>query len=73
LLLQKFAPRLPLIDSWPSLDAGCYVELFKNIAAAIRECASLAVRWEEATAVIEMIELAKKSSSEGLTIDVPHL
>jgi hypothetical protein len=55
------------------LDAGCYVELFKNIAAAIRECASLAVRWEEATAVIEMIELAKKSSSEGLTIDVPHL
>ncbi|THV08696.1 NAD-P-binding protein [Dendrothele bispora CBS 962.96] len=56
--------------SWPSSEPGCYVELFKNLAAAIREGAELAIKWGEATAVIEMIELAHKSSDEGVTINL---
>ncbi|KAG5636427.1 hypothetical protein H0H81_008102 [Sphagnurus paluster] len=50
---------------WPSADKGQYIELFKNLGAAIRKEAEPAVKWEEATAVIEMIELAHRSSREG--------
>ncbi|KAJ6539212.1 hypothetical protein B0H19DRAFT_1177724 [Mycena capillaripes] len=55
---------------WPS-EPGCYANLFRNLAAAIREGAELAIKWEEATAVIEMVELAHKSSKEGVTLVVP--
>ncbi|KAG6832940.1 hypothetical protein H0H92_004824 [Tricholoma furcatifolium] len=58
---------------WPSTDPGQYIELFKNLGAAIRNGAELAVKWEEATSVIEMIELAHQSSREGVTIRVPSL
>ncbi|KAJ7283781.1 hypothetical protein C8J57DRAFT_1171656 [Mycena rebaudengoi] len=58
-------------STWPS-EAGSYAELFKNLAAAIREGAELAIKWEEATAVIEMVELAFQSSKEGKTIVVPQ-
>ncbi|KAF5387690.1 hypothetical protein D9615_000258 [Tricholomella constricta] len=54
---------------WPSSDAGQYIELFKNLGAAIRNKADLVVKWEEATAVIEMIELAHKSSREVMSHD----
>lgn len=57
--------------SWPSVDAGSYVELFKNLGACIRYGAEPAVKWEEATAVIELVELAHKSSREGVTVVVP--
>jgi hypothetical protein len=57
--------------SWPSADAGCYVELFKNVASAIKGTEALAVKWEEATAAIEMIVLALKSSREGTSVSVP--
>jgi hypothetical protein len=30
------------------------------------------VKWEEATAVIEIIQLAHLSAKEGRTVDVPH-
>lgn len=53
---------------WPSTDAGSYVDLFKNLGAAIRNGAEPAVKWEEATAVIEMVELAYQSSREGMTL-----
>ncbi|KAJ7047504.1 hypothetical protein C8F04DRAFT_1059091 [Mycena alexandri] len=56
---------------WPS-EPGCYADLFRNLAAAIREGAEQAIKWEEATAVIEMVELAHKSSKEGTTIVVPQ-
>ncbi|TFK43385.1 hypothetical protein BDQ12DRAFT_674892 [Crucibulum laeve] len=56
---------------WPSEDAGAYADLFRNLGAAIREGAEPEVKWSEATAVIEMIELAYKSSKEGVTLDVP--
>ncbi|CAA7259557.1 unnamed protein product [Cyclocybe aegerita] len=56
--------------SWPSKDPGAYIELFRNLGAAIREGAELVVKWEEATAVIKMVELAHKSSQEGMTIAV---
>ncbi|KAJ3818622.1 hypothetical protein F5878DRAFT_728729 [Lentinula raphanica] len=55
---------------WPSEEPGCYANLYRNLAAAIRENAELKVKWEEATAVVEMIELAKKSVREGKTIVV---
>ncbi|KAJ7937184.1 hypothetical protein B0H13DRAFT_1944650 [Mycena leptocephala] len=55
---------------WPS-EPGCYANLFRNLAAAIREGAELAIKWEEAAAVIEMVELAHKSSKEGATVVVP--
>ncbi|GLB33659.1 putative oxidoreductase family, C-terminal alpha/beta domain [Lyophyllum shimeji] len=56
---------------WPSTEPGQYIDLFKNLGAAIRGKAEPAVKWEEATAVIEMIELAHKSSREGVTLSVP--
>jgi predicted dehydrogenase len=61
---------LTSILRWPS-EAGSYADLFRNLAAAIREGAELAIKWEEATAVIEMVELAHKSSKEGKTLVVP--
>ncbi len=51
--------------------AGSYADLFRNLAAGIREGAELVIKWEEATAVIEMVELAIKSSKEGKTLIVP--
>ncbi|EGO01865.1 hypothetical protein SERLA73DRAFT_177414 [Serpula lacrymans var. lacrymans S7.3] len=58
---------------WPSEAPGEYAGLFKNLAGAIRNGEELAVKWEEATQVIEMIELAYKSSVEGITVVVPKL
>ncbi|KAF9483954.1 NAD(P)-binding protein [Pholiota conissans] len=56
---------------WPSVEPGAYADLFKNVGAAIRSGEELAVKWEEATAVIEMIELAHRSAVEGATVKVP--
>ena len=47
--------------------------MFKNLGATIRDGAELAVKWEEATAVIELVELAKESSKIGRTVEVPAL
>ncbi|KAF9477669.1 NAD(P)-binding protein [Pholiota conissans] len=56
---------------WPSVDPGAYTDLFRNLGAAIRSGEDLAVKWEEATAVIEMIELAHRSAVERVTVKVP--
>ncbi|KAJ7507663.1 hypothetical protein B0H11DRAFT_1967987 [Mycena galericulata] len=56
-------------STWPS-EPGCYANLFRNLAAAIREGAELAIKWEEATTVIEMVELAHASSKQGITLVV---
>ncbi|KAF8914061.1 hypothetical protein CPB84DRAFT_1758277 [Gymnopilus junonius] len=53
---------------WRSREAGGYIELFKNLGLAIREGAELVVKWEEASTVIEMIELAHESAKEGRTV-----
>ncbi|KAH7887883.1 hypothetical protein F5I97DRAFT_2012843 [Phlebopus sp. FC_14] len=58
---------------WPSEIAGQYIGLFKNLAGAIRDDEELEVKWTETTQVIEMIELAYKSSAEGRTLEVPKL
>lgn len=58
-------------DIWPSTDPGAYMDLFKNLAAVIRDGAAPEIKWEEATDVIEMVELAHQSSREGRTLDVP--
>ncbi len=60
-----------LFIRWPSDNAGCYTDLFRNLAAAIREGADLLVPWKDAQTVIELIELAHKSSKEERTLDVP--
>jgi hypothetical protein len=57
--------------SWPSVDAGAYIELFRNLGDAIRKGADLSVKWDEATAVIEMIELAHESARKEITVKVP--
>jgi len=56
---------------WPSVEAGAWIELFRNLGDAIRKGADLEVKWDEATAVIEMIELAHESSRKGITVQVP--
>lgn len=53
---------------WPSSDAGCYVELFRNLAGAIRNGDEMKVKWEEAVTVLEIIEAAHKSSKEERTV-----
>ena len=57
--------------SWPSVEAGAWIELFRNLSDAIRKGADLEVKWDEAAAVIEMIELAHESSRKGITVQVP--
>ncbi|KAJ7086756.1 hypothetical protein C8R44DRAFT_893551 [Mycena epipterygia] len=57
-------------STWPS-EPGCYANLFRNLAAAIRDGGELAIKWEESMAVIEMVELAHRSSKEGKTLVVP--
>ena len=64
---------IDLYPSWPSEAPGQYVELFKNLAGAIRDNEELEVKWAETIQVIEMIELVYKSSEEGRTLDVPVL
>jgi predicted dehydrogenase len=61
------------VSSWPSSEPGQYIELFRNLARAIRSGEELQVKWSEATSVIEMVELAKQSSKEGRSLDVPVL
>ncbi|PAV20804.1 hypothetical protein PNOK_0343100 [Pyrrhoderma noxium] len=55
---------------WPTTEAGSYVELFKNLAEAIREDKEPAVKWSEVTNVIEIIEAARKSSKGGRTVNL---
>ncbi|EAU84919.1 oxidoreductase [Coprinopsis cinerea okayama7 len=56
--------------SWPTPDAGAYIELFQNLGAVIRAGSEPAVKWDEASAVIELIELAHESSRKGVTIQL---
>jgi predicted dehydrogenase len=58
------------INRIPS-EKGTFISLYRNLAAAIRDNAPLEVEWEEAASVIQIIELAKQSSSEGKTVGVP--
>jgi len=60
-------------STWPSDAPGEYVSLFKNLAGVIRNGEEQAVKWEEATQVIEMIEWSYKSSREGITVDIPTI
>lgn len=46
------------------------VDLFKNLAASIRGEEEMAIKWEESTEVIELIQIAKQSSKEGKTFNV---
>ena len=61
------------IWSWPSHESGAYVKLFENLAACIREGAELAVKWAEATDVVQLVELAHQSAREGKTLTVDPL
>ena len=56
----------------PSLR-GEYLNLYKNVAGAIRNGEELKVKWIEAAEVIEMINLTYKSCKEGKTLSVPSL
>jgi predicted dehydrogenase len=52
-------------------EKGTYQELYKNLAAGIRENAELKVKWNEAAMVMLIVDLAIQSSKEGRTINVP--
>jgi len=52
---------------------GSYLDLYRNLAAAIQSGAKQDVEWLEATQVIELIELSHKSCKDGRTLDVPSL
>jgi predicted dehydrogenase len=56
--------------SWPSKDPGQYVNLFRNLAHSIAGKEEQAVKWEESTLAVEIIQLAHQSSKEGRTITV---
>ena len=57
--------------SWPSKEKGNYAGLFEDLAKSIRQGTPQAVKWEESAEILEIIELAFKSSKEGRTVDVP--
>ncbi|TFK55837.1 NAD-P-binding protein [Heliocybe sulcata] len=69
--VQNFKGEDIVSTTWPTEEAGCYVELWKNLGEAIRNGKEQAVKWEESAAVIEMIELSHQSSKEGRTVPVP--
>ncbi|KIY73753.1 NAD-P-binding protein [Cylindrobasidium torrendii FP15055 ss-10] len=54
--------------TWPSTERGAYPELFKNLANVIRNGAEQEVKWSQAVDAVELIQLAHKSSKEGITI-----
>jgi len=58
-------------STWPSIEQGGYVNLFRNLAAVIRDGAEQDIKWEESVSVIEMVELAHQSSKERRTLEVP--
>jgi len=58
-------------STWPSIKQGEYVNLFRNLAAVIRDGAEQDIKWEESVSVIEMVELAHQSSKERRTLEVP--
>lgn len=60
--------KTDLHASWPSEAPGQYIGLFRNLARAIRNNEEPEVKWAETTQVIEMIELAYKSSKEARTL-----
>lgn len=54
-------------------EPGRYQELYKNLAAAIRSGAELAVKFEEAAMVMLVVQLAVQSSKDGKTIEFPTI
>jgi len=56
--------------SWPTLESGAYVDLFRNLAGAIRNGVQIAVQWEEVITQLELIELAHASSKTGRSINL---
>jgi len=56
---------------WPTTEKGDNAALFVNLAEAIRQGKEQAIKWEESTDVIEIIQLAYQSAKEERTIDVP--
>jgi len=56
---------------WPTTEKGDNAALFVNLAEAIRQGKEQAIKWEESTDVIEIIQLAYQSAKEERTIVVP--
>jgi uncharacterized protein with NRDE domain len=51
---------------------GDYGLFYQNLAKAIHRVTELAVKWHDASQVIEMIELAHISANLGTTVDIPR-
>jgi len=70
-LLEILQPDFTTVKTRLHSEKGTYVSLYRNLAAAIRDGEPPDVKWEEASMVIQLIELAKQSSMEGRTLEVP--
>ncbi|EPT02790.1 hypothetical protein FOMPIDRAFT_99835 [Fomitopsis schrenkii] len=55
---------------WPTTENGNYPALFINLAEVIREGKEALVKWEESADVIEVIEAAYQSATEGRTVAI---
>lgn len=66
--VSSFVPHL--VSRWPTQEKGAYIDLFRNLADAIRQGVDLSVKWDEVITVLECIELAHRSSKEERTISL---
>ncbi len=65
-------PTIPekLVESQVRTEVGDYRDFYANVRDAIRDGAPLAVAAEDGFRVIRLLELARRSSSEGRTVEV---
>lgn len=71
LTLISFSHECSTNDCSLESERGSYQDLYKNLFAAIRENAPLAIDWKEAELTMLITELAIRSAKEGRTVDVP--
>ena len=68
--LTTLQNNVPKAQHYPNLAPETYKAFYTQFAAALRGEADVPVRPEEAREVIRIIELARRSSVEGKTLDV---
>ena len=60
----------PVRKVYPTIQPPTYVEYYRTLAKALRGEGEVPVKPEDARDVLQIIELAKQSSSEGRTLEV---
>jgi len=52
-------------------EAGCYLQFYEAVAAAVRGGAPMPVDPEDAAAALEILEAARTSATQGRTVELP--